>query len=446
MNAPLKHGVPATPPAERPRLYLLSALPPQRNGLADYIAEYLEPLARDYRLVLVADSGVAKDVAAHYAGAPFEVIDEARFCARQPEEDARVLYNLGNNRDCIFMLDYLHRYPGTVILHDISLFYLHQIALQQQRANAMMGRLLNEDGFKLPDYCLNSDGSLSSSPGMAYQECLMVRRVVESARSVVVHSGYAHRRALGGVTDLAAANALPRKFCRMPHFVLSPPEIAATESAATLARFGVRPEDFVMVVPGFLTGNKMLYEVLVAYRRAKARYPQIKLVYAGEERPDEYPISEKIALLWPDGDGPVVTGYLSSDELDILLSRADLSFVLRYPTYGETSGILPRAVMGGGRVVTVDIGSYPEFESDQIERVAVGAGLPAALEASIERAVIGKPAEPPRGLKQAEARRRSAAMAPQALYGSLRNAIEQGVQGVPAPVSAAAAGSLAVSA
>jgi hypothetical protein len=29
------------------------------------------------------------------------------------------------------MLDYLHRYPGTVILHDISLFYLHQIALQQ---------------------------------------------------------------------------------------------------------------------------------------------------------------------------------------------------------------------------------------------------------------------------------------------------------------------------
>jgi glycosyltransferase involved in cell wall biosynthesis len=444
VNAPLKLGVPATPPAERPRLYLLSALPPQRNGLADYIAEYLDALARDYRLVLVADSGVAKDVAAHYAGAPFEVIDEARFSARMPDDDARVLYNLGNNRDCIFMLDYLHRYPGTVILHDISLFYLHQIALQQQRANAMMGRLLLEDGFKLPDWCLNADGSLASSPGMAYQECLMVRRVVESARSVVVHSGYAHRRALGGVTDVGSANALPRKFCRMPHFVLPPPEIGSAESAATLGRFGIRTDDFVMVVPGFLTGNKMLYEVLVAYRRAKARHPQIKLVYAGEERPDEYPISEKIELLWPDGDRPVVTGYLSSDELDIFLNRADLSFVLRYPTYGETSGILPRAVMGGGRVVTVDIGSYPEFESDQIERVAVGAGLPSALEASIDRAVAAKPTEAPRIAKQTEARRRTAAMAPGALYGSLRNAIEQGVQGMAAPV--AAASSLTVSA
>jgi glycosyltransferase involved in cell wall biosynthesis len=439
VNAPLKIGVPTPPPAERPRLYLLSPFPPQRNGLADYIAEYLEPLARDYRLVLVADAGVAKDVAANYAGAPFEVIDEARFSARMPDGDARILYNLGNNRDCIYLLDYLHRYPGTVILHDISLFYLHQIALQQARANAMMGRLLGEDGYKLPDYCLNPDGSLASSPGMAYQECLMVRRVVESARSVVVHSGYAHRRALGGVTDTKAPGSLPRKFCRMPHFVLPPPEVGSSESAATVARFGLRNDDFVLVVPGFLTGNKMLYEVLVAYRRAKERHAHLKLVYAGEERPDEYAISEKIELLWPDGDGPVVTGYLSSDELDILLSRADLSFVLRYPTYGETSGILPRAVMGGGRVVTVDIGSYPEFESEQIERVAVGAGLPAALEAAIDRAVIAKPNEQPRILKQAEARRRLAAMAPGALYGSLRNAIEQGVQGLQNPATTAVA-------
>ena len=435
-----------TPPAERAPLYLFSALPPQRNGLADYIAQYLEPLARDYQLAVVADSTVAKDIAAHYTDAPFEVIGEARFCARYTEGEARVLYNLGNNRDCIFMLDYLHRYRGTVILHDISLFYLHQIALQQQRANAMMGRLLLEDGYKLPDYCLKADGALAHSPGVAYQECLMVRRIVESARSVVVHSGYAHRRALGGVTDPGVQGGLQRKFCRMPHFVLPPPDVSSADNAATLVRFGFRSEDFLLVVPGFLTGNKMLYEVLVAYRRAKLRHSRIKLIYAGEERPDEYPISEKIAALWPDGDGPLVTGYLSSDELDILLNRADLSFVLRYPTYGETSGILPRAAMGGGRVVTVDIGSYPEFESDQMECIPVGPGLPAALEASIDRAIFDQPGQAPRVLKQAEARRRAAAMAPAALYGSLRNAIEQGVQALQPQVGTGASTAPAVAA
>ncbi len=434
MNAPLHSAAgaaAAVAPAadgERPVLYLFSALPPQRNGLADYIAEYLDALARDYKLVLVADNSASRDVAQHYAGAPFEVIDEARFTARMPDPDARVLYNLGNNKDCIFLLDYLHRYPGTVILHDVSLFYLHQITLQQQRANGMMNRWLQEDGYRLPDVFVGSDGALTSTPGFVYQECLMVKRVVESARSVVVHSGYAHRRALGGVSDPDAPNGLASRFFRMPHFVLSPPELTHAESAVTLARFGIKPDDFLCVVPGFLTGNKMLYEVLVAYQRARRRHPRLKLVYAGEERKDEYDISSKIALLYPDGDGPIVSGYLASDELDVLLSRADLSFVLRYPTYGETSGILPRAVMGGGRVVTVDIGSYPEFESDLIQRVPVGPGLPAALEAAIDGAIAGHALEAPRILRQAEARRRTAAMAPGALYDSLRRAIEQGFQ------------------
>ena len=48
-----------------------------------------------------------------------------------------------------------------------------------------------------------------------------------------------------------------------------------------------------------------------------------------------------------------------------------------------------------------------------------------------------KPNEAPRILKQAEARRRMSAMAPGALYGSLRNAIEQGVQQTPAAATAA---------
>jgi len=69
----------------------------------------------------------------------------------------------------------------------------------------------------------------------------------------------------------------------------------------------------------------------------------------------------------------------------------------------------------------------------------VGAGLPAALEASIDRAVAARPTELPRIAKQIEARRRTAATAPGALYGSLRNAIEQGVQGIQAPVAAATA-------
>jgi hypothetical protein len=115
-----------------------------------------------------------------------------------------------------------------------------------------------------------------------------------------------------------------------------------------LARCRIGPEDVLLLVPGFLTGNKMLYEVLAAYRQVQPEAPRLRLVFAGEERPSEYDLSARIAAWWPGGDGPAVTGYLDAQTLDALLARADLSFVLRYPTYGESSGILPRAALGAG--------------------------------------------------------------------------------------------------
>jgi len=418
------------PGAGRPRLYVFSPLPPQRNGLADYIVEYLTPLAREFDLYVVAESGLTRAVEAHfkdaYQGAvPFHVISESVFSAQQPCVGARMLYNLGNNPDCCYMLDYLQRYPGIVMLHDISLFYLHQVMLQQQRANGLMGSWLEEEGFALPDYFLNPDGSLARSPGLLYQECLMLRRIIGAANTVIVHSRYAQQRSQGAVHGAFPASALRAKFRRIPHFVLPPAAVPASQEAATLQRYGLRPNDYVMLCPGFLTGNKMLYELLVAYRRLRADIPGLKLVYAGEERPDEYPISQKISQLWPDGDGPIVTGYLSSTELDILLSRADISFVLRYPTYGETSGILPRAVMGGANVVTVDIGSYPEFESPLVRKVSVGTGAAEALETSVRTIHAAKAkAESKAVLRSAEARR-AAALAPQALYRRIGEAIRQ---------------------
>jgi hypothetical protein len=151
----------------------------------------------------------------------------------------------------------------------------------------------------------------------------------------------------------------------------------------------------------------------------------LKLVYAGEERPDEYPISAKIAQLWPDGSGPVVTGYLTSNELDVLLARADVSFVLRYPTYGETSGILPRAVMGGAQVVTVDIGSYPEFDSPLIRPVSVGSGAAEALETAVRELWASRGDRLPKPqLRMAEARRASA-LTPQSLYRRIGDVIRQ---------------------
>lgn len=416
-------GLRSASAAVRRRLYLFSPLPPQRNGLADYIVEYLPMLAADFDLCLVAEGGRSAAAAASLAGAPFSVLDEAIFLARQPEPGAQILYNVGNNGDCAYMLDHLHRFPGVVIVHDVSLFYLHQAALQMERANGMFHHWVRDTGYEVPADFVARDGSLGRTPGLLYQECLMVRRIAESARGLMLHSRYAEARFRGGAFDVALGAEAGRPLARIPHFVL-PPAPPAHDAEQVLRRFGVEPNDILLLVPGFLTGNKMLYEVLVAYSRARPSQPRLKLLFAGEERASEYAVSDRIRQLWPDGDGPGVTGYLDARELDILLGRADLSFVLRYPTYGETSGILPRAVMGGGRVVTVDIGSYPEFESPLIEQVAIGSGLVDGLHACIQRVCATLPSPADRAARRAIEAQRADALSPRSLYPRVRSLLD----------------------
>lgn len=414
---PIREGV------ARRRLYVFSPLPPQRNGLADYILEYLPLLARDFEVCVVSESGHAAETRRAMEQMPHvEVVSEAHFLARQPDRQAQVLYNVGNNGDCAYMLDHVHQFPGAVIIHDVSLFYLHQVAAQQSRSNAIMGAWLAADDYAVPTDFLHGDGSLAKTPGLVYQECLMVKRLCQAAQGVMVHTAYAERRLRGGATGVALGHSHRRPLLRMPHFVLPPPPPTdATQVAEVLARYAVEPEDFLILVPGFLSGNKMLYEILMAFREASAQgHSDMKLLFAGEEREQEYRLSERINALWPTGTRPLVTGYLSAQDLDILLGRADLSLVLRFPTYGESSGILPRAAMGGGDVITVDIGAYPEFESASVQTIPVGAGAVAALTDGLLRSHAQRGRGEARQARQNKEATQAKALSPQALYPRLR--------------------------
>ena len=125
----------------------------------------------------------------------------------------------------------------------------------------------------------------------------------------------------------------------------------------------------------------------------------------------------------------MVTGYLDAQALDALLLRADLSFVLRYPTYGESSGILPRAALAGGRVLTVDIGAYPEYVSPRVTSVSVGPGLVGALaQAMRETSAVPSLTPADRQRFQAEELARQADRLPQALYPAWREWLDRSHQ------------------
>lgn len=439
MPPSLPDAAPARALARRaPPLYVFSPLPPQRNGLADYMAEYLPHLAQDFDLHLVVEAGLQDTVAQHHeADDTLTVIDEVQFLARQSVGAAPAcLYNIGNNSDCAWLLDHALRFPGVVIVHDISLFYLHQVVLQQSACNPDMGQLLKTEHHAVPEDFMARDGGIATTPGLIYQECLMLRRLVGSARGVMVHTAYAERRLRAATEGMALGAAQGRPLARIPHFILPAPEpLSPAAERAVLDRFAIADDDFLMLVPGFLSGNKMLYEVMVACHALQDELPGLKLLYAGEERASEYALSPRLARLWPQGDGPQVTGYLDAASLDTLLCRADLSFLLRFPTYGESSGLLPRAAMGGGEVITVDIGAYPELQSPQVQHVSVGPRTVAELCQGVRQAYARRARGGERARRRALETARFATHSPAALYPQLRQLLQQSLD--PSPEVAA---------
>jgi glycosyltransferase involved in cell wall biosynthesis len=54
-------------------------------------------------------------------------------------------------------------------------------------------------------------------------------------------------------------------------------------------------------------------------------------------------------------------GFRESDELDELIAVADISVNLRYPTFGETSATLLRALAAGTPCLVTDINQYREY-------------------------------------------------------------------------------------
>lgn len=394
------------------RLFVFSPLPPQPNGLADYLLAYLPALAADFDLVLVAEMTHADTAQAALPG--LRVIDEMAFLAQPPQAGDQVLYNLGNNPDCAYMLDYTAHFGGALLLHDPALFYLHQVADRRNWSERLMGQRLAAEGHALPEAFLSRDGRLTASPGVLYQECLLLRALARTMHGVLVHSRYAARRLAGALYP----HPMPL-LAQVPHFVLPPATPTPAAMDAALAPLGIAPTDQLLLVPGFLSGNKMLYEVLIAHHALAAAHPGLKLVFAGQARPQEYDLAARIAALWPAADGPQITGYLDADELDVLLVRADICCVLRHPTYGESSGLLPRAATSGAAVVTVDTGAYAELDLPTLHRIAVGPTATTALTRLLAH-LLTETGDDARQARQAAAVHQAQALTPAALYPQLR--------------------------
>ncbi len=123
---------------------------------------------------------------------------------------------------------------------------------------------------------------------------------------------------------------------------------------------------------GFLKPYKRIAESLRAFRRLVRTMPDARRILVGEPHPDA-PIEPMIHSLGLSSHVRIL-GFAPIEDFVGYLAACDIVLNLRYPTVGESSGTLLRALGLGKAVLVSEIGSFLEFPDAVCLKVPVGAG------------------------------------------------------------------------
>jgi glycosyltransferase involved in cell wall biosynthesis/SAM-dependent methyltransferase len=318
------------------RVAFFSPLPPCRSGIADYSETLAEHLKHLVDLEVFADGD-----------RPF---DPSRFDV--------ALYHLGNNPHHGFVYEAALRHPGVVVMHESNLHHLMAaLTIQRNDWDAYLRACEYEGG---PEALAYARRARALEVGPDYEGLRMIRRVLESTRAVAVHSQF--------MVDEMQAAGFGGPIARIPHGAWIP----RADRNAWRYRLGLDEATPLIGIFGFLKPYKRIAESLRAFRRLLRVTPAAKMILVGEPHP-EFPLQSLIQTLGLSAAVRLM-GFTPIADFTGYMAACDIVLNLRYPTVGESSGSLLRALGLGKSVLVSGIGAFQELPDDVCLKVPVGAG------------------------------------------------------------------------
>jgi glycosyltransferase involved in cell wall biosynthesis len=335
-------------------LYFHSPLPPAETGIADYAFETLARL-KDHFDIVIVDEGDCRGSADALLlpTMPLAVWRDLRMRSRKGLD----IYHLGNNRFHTGILQRALSHPGLCVVHDASLtglllsspslrpafrrFAEYELGVHADRFIEARERF---EIFGWQDFLLRSLGL-----------------VADSSLGIVVHSQY--------VESLIRRRHRPRHLFHLHHHLADGfrTRRGAAVGDPLISGFLRENESRVKIATfGFLTPPKRIDWLVEAAKYALGAGADIALILAGKAHPDTK-IAELVRELPP--ERVLVTGYLSEPDMRGLMCATDLHVALRFPSVGETSGTLTRALGLGVPSVVLDHEAFSEVAADHVFKI-----------------------------------------------------------------------------
>ena len=338
------------------RLAWFTPLPPMPSGISDYSAELLPLLAERAEVeVFCPPSARRLHAPAGIAVRSPEAFDPSAF-------DATV-YHLGNNPQHGFIYETALRHPGICVFHDLSLHHL-------------IAHLMIEDGWDPARYralCAEElgpgDGGrlaalMLSGATSGFEKFLfpLIGRSARRASAIVVHSRWGRERIRMVAPDVPVA-VIPH------HAGVPPPELDGVGRAEARRALGIPAEGFLVGHFGFLGAEKQPRAVLGGLAHLRRSDRQARLLVVGADHTGGG--LARAARTAGVAEAVRTTGFVSLTEFYRALRAVDAVVNLRYPTAGESSGTLARALAESRAVIVNRLHVFAELPDEVALKVEV---------------------------------------------------------------------------
>ncbi len=315
---------------EKPKLAMVSPMPPSQTGIASYTAELLEPLLDYYDIDVITQSQhkilSAPDGAANH----LVNVHKPEWFFSNAESYERVIYQVGNSTFHDWQLDLIGKFPGVVVLHD---FLLDGLYWEMERSGRYPHVRVKESYY--------SHGYEAIVPGTSRISEIsghpMNRWILEQALGVIVHSQYAKELASEYYGDGAGSHwAVVPQLRGLPALL----DMDKGTSNNIRRQIGVGDDDLLICSFGVVTPAKLSHMILDVLTKLDSQVKKkLHLVLVGGRFDDTYTteLDNKISSLVNSGWDIRSTGWVSPRQYEEYLIATDIAIQLRSDTRGESS-------------------------------------------------------------------------------------------------------------
>ncbi len=294
------------------RIAFFGPLSPIHSGIADYDEELLSLLRNEYQIDVFTDSETQHASAFHHS--------EFYFKQRRRPYDL-ILYQMGNSLFHEYMYGYVFHFPGVIVFHD---YCLHQSRAIMLFSKGLVQEYIEETKLDHPQ---GEEIGHAVASGI-FSELFfyyfpLVRPLLKSALAAAAHTEVVAERLR--VTETPVIH--------IPMAVLS---------EARQGSLDPFPGKLVLASFGLATRAKRILEILPAIARLARGCDNLLYLIVGDVGP-RFHLEEEIRQRGIQ-DLVQVTGHVEREKFQELMNRADIILNLRYPSAGEMSATLLRAM------------------------------------------------------------------------------------------------------